>query len=147
MHIHWIHEKKNDIFACTMCEFQCKENVELRKHIKDSHEAVTREHKCMHCPFECFSEKDLNLHLIAFHSDKNEAKTFECMYCDFTSKMQFSLNNHIKKNHAHRNTVNNIRPEPMYNNKKLANTQFPYITKPAEPLHRQRTQHVKYSYR
>ena len=77
----------NDVASleCSICEFKCKNKIELCKHLKPH-----KIYACQKCDYKNKSLKGLNSH-IKIHNEKG----FECTKCKFKGTSVNTLNAHM----------------------------------------------------
>ena len=63
--------QKNDVqvIKCKECEYSCRLNIQLKKHVEDKHSTFMR-HKCDNCDFSSDLIANVWLHNLSEHQDK-----------------------------------------------------------------------------
>ena len=64
-------EIKNDLFKCTMCEYKCKREGTLNKHMLTKHQ----DHACKECKDICSSFIELLKHVASVHFKERYKET------------------------------------------------------------------------
>ena len=90
-------------FACTVCNFRCKLNQGLKKHIKRKH-LGDRPYMCSKCDYRGHDKSELLSHERGKHSD---VKLFSCRFCDFTAKYKGGVKNHETSMHVQSSEIFN----------------------------------------
>jgi hypothetical protein len=82
-------------FKCNLCEFKCRSNCDLQRHIKQVHEKI-KDFECENCEYKCCTNGHLQIHIKRIHK---KIKDFECELCEYTCSSNGDLQTHIKTVH------------------------------------------------
>ena len=96
-------EKQSEYKSCSDCNFKCRYQPSLKKHIEDKHmELELNKHKnvdykfsCLECEFQTTTEAKLESHI-----NKHKENLIKCVKCDFKTQTQKHLNEHIDEKHV-----------------------------------------------
>jgi hypothetical protein len=89
-HIKMIHDKIKD-YECDLCEYKCSQNSNLQQHIKIVHDK-SKDYECDKCEFKCSINSHLQTHIKMVHY---KIKDFECNECEFKCSSNSNLQKHI----------------------------------------------------
>ncbi|CAL4120912.1 unnamed protein product [Meganyctiphanes norvegica] len=86
-----IHRDKESL-RCSLCEYKCKDGVQLKKHLKCH---IETPYRCKYCSRR-FRDHDVFKDHISDHKGKN---AYQCKFCRFNTKHNQSLRNHMGTHH------------------------------------------------
>ena len=88
-----------DAISCDLCKDNFASNIELKKHVIETHGVGKRKNfMCNSCK-KCFvDETTMKLHIATSHLNSNSHR-FSCLYCDKVFDKQENLQTHYKSEH------------------------------------------------
>ena len=82
---------------CDQCAFSCRNNYDLKSHIKIMHEGFVESFPCDECDFSTDFRDSLRKHTMRVH--EGEIEIFSCNQCDFSSNFRTNLKRHASTKH------------------------------------------------
>ena len=85
-------DKQSEYKKCNYCNFKCRYQPSLKKHIEDKH--IESKLSCLKCEFQTSTEAKLESHM-----KKHREDIINCVKCNFKTHTQMHLNEHIEEKH------------------------------------------------